>query len=157
MKWGASASAYSLSNDFLSNGAHRNYDVGEGGLGSVLAELNFGSGGVHAPTAQFQWTGATSLSLVGQFIAFSSIVDTTTFRSFEVYLNVTRLNLANSSPLRLYDGNSIVGVRYYFNGSLLQETNALVAGTAVPEPATGLLAAGALLAGWIVRRRRLNS
>ena len=94
--------------------------------------------------------------MVGQFIAFSSIVDTTTFRSFEVYLNVTRLNLANSSPLRLYDANSIVGVRYYFNGSMLQKTNALVAGTAVPEPATGLLAAGALLAGWVVRRR-LNS
>ena len=94
---------------------------------------------------------------MGQFVAFRSINETaTTFRSFEAYLNVTRLNLANSSLLRLYDGNSIVGVRYY-SGTLLQETNALVAGTAVPEPATGLLAAGALLAGWIVRRRRLNS
>ena len=155
VKWGVSASAYSLSNDFNSNGAHRNHDVGEGGLGSVLAEFNFGAAG-NAPTAQFQWTGITSAPLVGQFVAFRSIVETaTTFRSFEAYLNVTRLNLANSSLLRLYDGNSIVGVRYY-SGTLLQETNALVAGTAVPEPATGLLAAGALLAGWIVRRRRLN-
>ncbi len=153
VKWGVSASAYSLSNNFNSVGAHRDHDAGEGGVGSVLAEFNFGAAG-NAPTAQFQWTGLLSQSLVGPFVAFRSIAATiNTFQSFEAYLNVTRLNLANGSPLRLYDGNSIVGVRSYNFNVLFQETNALIAGTAVPEPSTGLLAAGALLASWIVRRR----
>ena len=157
VKWGVSASAYTLSNDYLSGGAHRNHEIGEGGAGSVLAELNFGSASGNVPTAAFQWTGTQNLTLGGGFIFFRSIVSSEYFRSFEAYLNVTQLNAANNSPLRLYDGNSIVGVRNYNMGSLIQETNALIAGTAVPEPATGLLAAGTLLAGWIVRRRRLNS
>ena len=46
----------------------------------------------------------------------------------------------------------MVGARNYINGVDFTETNALING--VPEPATDLLAAGALLAGWIVRRRR---
>lgn len=154
VKWGVSASAYTLSNTYLSVGAHRNHEIGEGGAGSVLAELSFGSASGNVPTAAFQWTGTQNLILGGGFIFFRSIVSSEYFRSFEAYLNVTQLNAANNSPLRLYDGNSIVGVRNYNLGSLLQETNALINGTAVPEPATGLLAAGALLAGWIVRRRR---
>ena len=159
VKWGVTTSAYSGSSDLLSTNAHRNFDIGEGGLGSVLAELNFGSAAGNAPTAAFQWTGAAQSPVLGSgFIAFRSVVDSQYFRSFEAYLNVTRLNLANpngaNNPLQLYDGNSLVGVRNYtqFIIGPSQETNAIING--VPEPATGLLAAGALLAGWIVRRRR---
>ena len=162
VKWGVTTSIYSISQpDLLGTNANRNHEAGDGGVGSVLAELNFGAPPGNLPTAAFQWTGTQSLALGGGFIAFRSIVDSLYFQSFEAYLNVTRLNLANphgaNNPLRLYDGNSIVGVRNYsqFVAGIAQENNALING--VPEPATGLLAAGALLAGWIVRRRRLNS
>ena len=158
VKWGVTASIYSISQpDLLGANANRDHAAGDGGIGSVLAELNFGipppTGTL--PTAAFQWTGADSV--LGQgFIAFRSTIEGQYFRSFEAYLNVTRLNGLNpnggNNSLRLYDGNSIVGVRNYDNGQLFSETNALING--VPEPATGLLAAGALLSGWVVRRRR---
>ena len=155
VKWGVTASIYSISQpDLLGTNANRDHAAGDGGLGSVLAELNFGMPPGNLPTAAFQWTGANSV--LGQgFIAFSSIVEGQYFRSFEAYLNVTRLHAANPNavnPLQQYDGNSIVGVRNYVNVGDFRETNALING--VPEPATGLLAAGALLSGWVVRRRR---
>lgn len=159
VKWGVTASIYSISQpDTLGTNANRNHDVGDGGIGSVLAELNFGLPLTNVlPTAASQWTGLNGVLGLGQgYIVFNSTIEGQYFRSFEAYLNVTRLNADNpnsaNGPLRLYDGSSIVGVRNYINGvSGFTETNALING--VPEPATGLLAAGALLAGWVVRRR----
>lgn len=77
VKWGVSASAYTLSSDLLGLNAIRNHEAGEGGVGSVLAELNFAGAGSTAPTAAFQWTGTQNLALqlAGTFIAFRSIVD----------------------------------------------------------------------------------
>ncbi len=161
VKWGVTASIYSISQpDLLGTNANRDHAAGNGGIGSVLAELSFGLPPGNLPTTAFQWTGSANPSLAQGYIAFNSTIEGQYFRSFEAYLNVSRLNADNpngaNSPLRLYDGNSIVGVRNYINNVAgFLETNALVNG--IPEPATGLLAAGALLAGWIVRRRRLNS
>ena len=161
VKWGVTASIYSFSTDAMGTNANRDHAAGDGGIGSVLAELNFGTppGSLPIAATLSQWTANGVLGLPQGFVAFSSIVGSTYFRSFEAYLNVTRLNgtLPNSAnnPLLLYDGNSLVGVRnYQVNVAGFRETNALING--VPEPATGLLAAGALLAGWVVRRR-LNS
>ena len=153
VKWGVTSSVYSLSTLNLGNG-NRNHDTGDGGVGSVLATLDYPSVG-SAPTTAFQRTATQNLILGGQYIAFSSVIVGGEFRSFQAYLNVTRLNADNPNaiaPLPIFGGNSIVAVRNYNFGNLQQETNALVNG--VPEPATGLLAAGAFLAGWIVRRRQ---
>ena len=153
VKWGVTSSVYSLSTLYLGNG-NRDHDIGDGGVGSVLATLDFPSVG-SAPTTAFQRTATQNLILGGQYIAFNSVIVGGEFRSFQAYLNVTRLNADNPNaiaPLPIFGGNSIVAVRNYNFGSIIQETNALVNG--VPEPATGLLAAGALLAGWMVRRRQ---
>jgi len=156
LKWGVTASAYSSSTSGAPTGnGLRDFLNGEGGLGSVMATfaLPRTDGVASFPTLAQQWTGfsAETLSIAPatNYIAFNSISTSSVFTSFEGYLNVTRLNAANSM-LYVYNGNSIVGVRSF--GDPFTETNALVAG--VPEPATGLLAGGALLAAWLVRRRR---
>ncbi len=161
LKWGVTSSIYSLATQFPGNG-NRDHNNGDGGVGSVLATLDFpGSSGTGvAPTTKFQWTGTPGSpgpSIPGgPYIAFSSIVSGSFFTSFEGYLNVTKLNFDNPNMFvlkPLFGGNSIVGVRNIdLSSSAVLETNALAAG--VPEPATGLLSAGAFLAIWMIRRRQ---
>jgi hypothetical protein len=158
LKFGVTSSIYSLStfSQPLGNG-NRDHNNGQGGLGSVLTTLNVPAvTGVSAPTTAFQWNNVVANPGIdiapGTYIAFSSIVGVNSlFQSFQGYLNVDLLNAQNPTGLGpfTFGGNSIVGVRDGGNPSL--ETNALIA--AVPEPATGLLAAGALLAGLLLRRR----
>ena len=171
LKWGVTASVYSLSGGASPNGnGIRDHDNGDGGLGSIFATLNQpATTGTYAPTGAFQWTGTLGVpglillpvpppGTVQSYIALNAQVVNTVngnvFSSFEGYLNVSRLNVANPSGLGsfTYNGSSIVAYRNSANGPFL-ETNALIAG--VPEPATGLLAGGALLAGWLIRRRKV--
>jgi uncharacterized protein (TIGR03382 family) len=163
LKWGVTSSVYSLSFPFshpLGNG-NRDHNNGDGGLGSVMATINLpGVSGISTPTSAFQWTGTTGSPgfniTLGNYIAFNTILSGSNIASYEGYLNATLLYGSNpasiSSPYQ-FGGNSIIGVRS--GGNAFLETHALVAG--IPEPATGFLAAGALLAGWLVRRRRIAS
>ena len=98
LKWGVSSSAYSVSSlDPTIGNGNSNYDVGEGGLGSVFASLNLSAGGVvTAPSTAFQWTGITSQS-IGPLnsIVFNSLISGGVFTSFQGYLNVTLINSIN--------------------------------------------------------------
>ncbi|GEM_PF-1688089 len=164
LKWGVTASAYSLSTfaPTLGNGL-RDFNNGDGGFGSVMATLTLpGVNGVSAPTTVVQWVGSVQnlpapVSPLVNYAVFNSVIMGGVFQSFEGYLNVTRLNAANALQTTslgpfVYNGNSIVGARTPIGGNAFLETNALVAG--VSEPSTGLLAGGALLAAWLARRRR---
>ena len=155
LKWGVTSSNYSLSTFSTPAGnGRRDFDIGQGGFGSVMATLNRPlASGYSTPTTALQWVGSVQslpAPLTNNYVVLNSIIVGGVFQSFEGYLNVTRLNAANATSF-VYNGNSIVGVRTS-TSNLFLETNALVEG--VPEPSTGLLAGGALLAAWLVRRRR---
>lgn len=154
LKWGVTSSAYSLSSFASPTGnGRRDFDIGQGGFGSVMATLNRPlASGYSTPTTAVQWVGSVQNlpTPLSNYVVLNSIIVNGVFQSFEGYLNVTRLNFVNSTSY-VYNGNSIVGVRTS-TSNLFLETNALVEG--VPEPSTGLLAGGALLAAWLVRRRR---
>jgi len=164
LKWGVTASTYSLSLGASPTGdGRRDFSMGDGGSGSVMATLTLPvASGVSGPTTAQQWVGSaqnlpTPVSPLLNYVVFKTIIGTGGIQSFEGYLNVTRLNAANAlqtTPLGpfVYNGNSIVGSITPVGFSAFLETNALVEG--VPEPSTGLLAGGALFAAWLVRRRR---
>jgi hypothetical protein len=165
LKWGVTGATYSLSTmaSPLGNG-RRDHNAGQGGLRSVVATYNAPSLAivgvtVGGATTAFQWAGVSGSAgtniQAGNYIAFKTTVAEAipgynSLKSFEGYLNVTKLNFMNPLGSFTFNGNSIVGVRD--GGSPSLETNALIAG--VPEPATGFLAAGALFVGWWGRRRR---
>ena len=170
LSWGVSAATYSLSTNFLGNG-RRDFLGGDGGIGSIYATLNLPSiSGVYAPTTALQYTGLSPATFdllvppLASYIAINASVNplnsptSGNFTYFEAYLNVTRLNLVNPAGVGMftYTGNSLIGIQDYApTGMASLQTNALI--NAVPEPATGLLAAGVLLAGWLARRRVIPS
>ncbi len=161
MKFGEISSPYSLSTVASPSGNGLGSQSTNASIGSVLGRINApGSSGVSGGTLQLQKTtaGSDGVAIGSGFLAFNAIMNGELFISVEGLLNVTRLNAANPAGLGgpvTFGGKSIVAVQR--GTSSTSFTDALVStfpDSAVPEPSTGFLAAGALAMAWAMRRRR---
>jgi hypothetical protein len=161
MKWGTSASAYSLStNNSPSGNGLGSHSGSNGGLGSILARLDSTStSGVQAPSLAHQKTAAAGDGpsiLGGNYVVFNSVMNGQLFVSIEGLLNVSRLLAVNPNALApiTFGGNSIVATQRGSGNSTDALIQSFPATGEVPEPSTAVLAGGALIAAWAVRRRR---
>ncbi len=163
MKWGTSASTYSLSSIASPSGNGSGSHSGSGGgTGSVLARLNApGADGIYGPSLSAQKTALAGdgPALPAGVVVFHALTNGELFISVEGLLNVTRLNALDPNSLGplTYGGNSIVAVQRGMGNSTDGLVDSFAANSGeVPEPSTGLLAGGALAAAWALRRKQRN-